>query len=103
MSWVVRSPNAPGCQRAATRETSGIASLRIPRRLGTSSGPRKVDPVIFAPGRARLAVPRPDRRHHSARHPKMRALTKPLRDQRAFLRAVPGMLALVGPLAANAQ
>ena len=28
----------------------GSTSLRSSQRLGTSSGPRKVDPVIFAPG-----------------------------------------------------
>src|SRR6266513_913552 len=49
---------------------------------------------------------RPAPPFHSA--PENEALTKPLRDQRAFLsavpcRAAPGMLALAGPLAANAQ
>ncbi len=56
MSRIVRSPYAPGCQRAATRETEGSASLSRARRLGTSSGPRKVNPVMFPPGRDRLAT-----------------------------------------------
>src|SRR5262245_14444370 len=42
-----------GFQRKATRETVGMASLRICSRLAPMSGPRIVLPVIFPPGRAR--------------------------------------------------
>src|SRR5437773_10416808 len=45
-----------GFQRKATRETVGIASLRICSRLAPTSGPRMVLPVIFPPGRARLGT-----------------------------------------------
>ena len=52
----LRSPYAPGCQRATTWEAEGSASLSKPKRLGTSCGLRRVSPVIFPPGRARLAT-----------------------------------------------
>jgi hypothetical protein len=35
---------------------SGGERLLEARRLGTSCGPRKVSPVVFPPGRARLAT-----------------------------------------------
>src|SRR5262249_20191955 len=53
---IVASPKAPGCQRTPTRESSGSPSLSRAKRLGTSSGPRKVVPVMFPPGRAMLAT-----------------------------------------------
>jgi hypothetical protein len=56
MSLIVRSPYAPAGQSAATRETPGMASLRSSIRLGTRAGPRKLDPVIFLSGCARLAT-----------------------------------------------
>src|SRR5206468_5157588 len=54
ISSLVRSPKAPGCQRPATLVILGRASLRRARRLGTSSGPRKVNPVRLPPGLDRL-------------------------------------------------
>ena len=43
-------------QITATLAMPGIACFRYPRRLPSSSGPRTVTPVMFAPGRARLAM-----------------------------------------------
>jgi hypothetical protein len=43
-------------QRTATRAVLGNASLSNARRLVASSGASEVTPVIFAPGRARLAT-----------------------------------------------
>src|SRR5437763_5013997 len=43
-------------QRTATRAVLGNASLSNARRLVASSGATEVTPVIFAPGRARLAT-----------------------------------------------
>src|SRR5438874_5782199 len=58
-SWNWRTLEAlSGFQRKATRETVGIASLRICSRLAPTSGPRMVLPVIFPPGRARLGTSR---------------------------------------------
>src|SRR5216683_2432137 len=56
MSFSVRSPWPPGCQRTATRLTPGTACLSRSRPLPTSSGPRPVNPVTLPPGRARLVT-----------------------------------------------
>ena len=45
-----------GFRRTATRETEGIASLSSPIRFRLSSAEIKLNPVIFPPGRARLAI-----------------------------------------------
>jgi hypothetical protein len=45
-----------GFHRTATRETEGIASLSISSRLPLSSAEIKLIPVMFPPGRARLAT-----------------------------------------------
>jgi hypothetical protein len=56
-SYILKhTPEALEAWATALRETPGSASLSSSTRLGTSSGPRKVNPVIFPPGRARLAT-----------------------------------------------
>src|SRR2546425_1058837 len=56
MSFTVRSPAAPGCQRTATRLTPGTACVSSSRHLPTSSGARMDNPVTLPPGRARLVT-----------------------------------------------
>src|SRR5262249_33330246 len=56
VSFSVRSPTAPGCQRIATRLTRGTACVRSSRHFPTSSGARTDNPVTLPPGCARLVT-----------------------------------------------
>src|SRR5712691_229950 len=51
MSFSVRSPWPPGCQRTATRLTPGMACLSCSRVLPTSSGSGRDNPVTLPSGR----------------------------------------------------
>jgi hypothetical protein len=56
MSRIVRSANTPGCQRTAMRVDPDTTALSSSRRLATKPVASVVNPVIFPPGRARLAT-----------------------------------------------
>jgi hypothetical protein len=55
---VIVTCDAPvvGSQRAVTRDSPGIMSLSTSSLFALSSGERMVSPVVFPPGRARLAT-----------------------------------------------
>src|SRR5262245_36116164 len=55
---VIVTCDAPvvGSQRAVTRESPGIMSLSTSSLFALSSGERMVSPVVFPPGRERLAT-----------------------------------------------
>ena len=56
MFCAVSSPKPPGCQRTAIRLACGTIALSSSMRLATSPAARVVTPVMFPPGRARLAT-----------------------------------------------
>src|SRR5712664_3468263 len=56
MSRIARSPSAPGCQRMAMLVAPDATALSNSSRLATNPLASVVNPVMFPPGRARLAT-----------------------------------------------